>query len=334
MPISIRQELLEHKLGRPDDYESRLFRVNWQFREVLFGLAVLLGWRLLMVNRSWWPESIPESAMFFFSAGFPALWMICYPILVARQRGVQELFGNLTTRRLAKEALITLPVAMLLMAVVAVASNAFVHWGGKPLGAPQETAARGDVMALLLLSVTLTPLAEELFFRGFLYNFFRRKSPIWVAIAAQAMIFAIMHAYSPIRMTAVFCMGVAFGLLYQWRKTLVAPVIMHAAFNLLAAGATVLVILVQLSLPYLGVQRDPEASGYLVQAVAENSPAAVAGVVPGDRIVKVDGVEADADEGIAPILVNYTAGQTIELEIERDGQHFRVQTTLERRPRE
>ena len=118
------QELLQNSLGTPGDQDSRLFRINWRAREVLFGLAVLVGWRLLMIDRSWWPESLPRPVTFFLTAGFPALWMIFYPVLVARGRGVRDLFSEVNSRRVMKELLLTLPIALLLMAALAAASAA------------------------------------------------------------------------------------------------------------------------------------------------------------------------------------------------------------------
>jgi len=326
------QELLQNSLGRPGEPNSRLFQINWRAREVLMGLAVLVGWRLLMIDRSWWPESLPRVVTFFLTAGFPALWMILYPVLVARSRGVRDLFSEVNSRRVTKEFLLTLPVALLLMAAMAATSTALIEFGGRPLGTPQQTGARGDVIALLVLSVVLTPLAEELFFRGLVYNFFRRQSPVWIAILTQAGLFAILHAYSPIRMTVVFLLGICFGLVYQWRKTLVAPMIIHTLLNLLWAGGTILVLLVHLSTPYLGIRGEAAGGGYVVEAVAPGGPADKAGLLPGDRIVAIDGSQIGDDDQGTSLMSQYEPEAAVQIDIVRGGQLQRVEAVLERKP--
>lgn len=328
-------ELLENALGRPKGpYDSRLRKINWPKNYVILGLAVLLAWRLTMICFPNWMNVIPEQWHFFLSAGFPALWMIVFPYLVAKQRGVKNLCSDLDTGHIVKETLITIPVVIFVLVVLAVVSSIRVYFGGEPLGSPQETAMRTDVIALLLLSVTVTPLAEELFFRGFLYNSLRRKSGVYWALLVQAVIFALMHSYTPGRMVAVAFLGLALGAVYEWRKTLVSPVIIHASINLFAAVATILVLLVQLSTPYLGVRGQSTEKGYVIQELETGGPADRAGLQAGDRIIAIAGVQPDALEGIALELNRHEIGETIPVRVQRGGRQIDLQVTLEERPRD
>ena len=328
-------ELLENALGRPAGaHESRLRKVNWRPREIVLGLAVLLAWRLLMLCNPSWTNSMSVHGSFFISAGFPALWMILFPYIVARHRGIRDILSEFNGRRIAKEAIVTLPVALLALLCLALVSSLRVYLGGEPLGAPQNTAARSDVFALVLMSITVTPIAEELFFRGFIYNCFRRTSPMWIAILVQAGIFAIMHPYSLERTVAVLFLGVALGLVYEWRKTLVAPIIIHTTINVFAAAATALVLLVQLSTPYVGIQGTATAAGYQVEDLAPSGPAAEAGLKPGDLIVEFDGQRPDPAKGIAPLLAFQEVGEKVEVAVRRGEETLKLSLTLARRPRE
>ncbi len=70
------------------------------------------------------------------------------------------------------------------------------------------------------------------------------------------------------------------------------------------------------------------AAGALVTGVAERGPAATAGVVPGDRIVRVDGVLVDHRHGAADLIAQRRPGEVVVLEIDRDGARHVVQVTL------
>lgn len=69
-------------------------------------------------------------------------------------------------------------------------------------------------------------------------------------------------------------------------------------------------------------------AGALVMGVAERGPAATAGLVPGDRIVRVDGVMVDHRHGAADLIAQRRPGEVVVLEIERDGARHVVHVTL------
>lgn len=97
--------------------------------------------------------------------------------------------------------------------------------------------------ARLAGAVLVVPLAEELFFRGYLmrvlvHGRFRAVSPEqvpWWAVAAQAGVFALAHA----EVLAAFAAGLAYGALYRRTGRLSTAVVAHALTNALL-GAWVL----------------------------------------------------------------------------------------------
>lgn len=73
----------------------------------------------------------------------------------------------------------------------------------------------------------------------------------------------------------------------------------------------------------------PLATGALVQRVVRDSPADQAGIRPGDVIIRVDGRPVRQAEDIADYLDSAKAvGDTVTLEVWRDGETFNLEVTL------
>ena len=105
----------------------------------------------------------------------------------------------------------------------------------------------------------------------------------------------------------------------------------------------------QVSHPFIGVamvdltpdqarklNKDPnspiqlaEINGILVRQVVPNSPAAAAGIRPGDVIIQVDGQKITKGEQLLNIVENSSVGQTLQIKIQRGNrtQQVSVKTT-------
>lgn len=87
---------------------------------------------------------------------------------------------------------------------------------------------------------------------------------------------------------------------------------------------------------WLGVEMVPdilsdpsvENPAVVVRAVVPDSPAAQAGLNPGDRINKINDMQVLSVEQAIDTIRDTPAGQSIEIELERDGQSLVVQATL------
>ncbi len=80
------------------------------------------------------------------------------------------------------------------------------------------------------------------------------------------------------------------------------------------------------------VQNLPE--GAFVRRVLPNTPADKAGLRAGDVIIKIDGKDVNEDNTLASVLTEYKVGNTIELEVNRDGQITKLKVKLEEAPQE
>jgi len=69
-------------------------------------------------------------------------------------------------------------------------------------------------------------------------------------------------------------------------------------------------------------------SGFVVGQVAPGSPAASAGIQPGDVITAVDGRPLDSESALAENLNQHKPGDSVTLTVIRNGQQQSIQVTL------
>jgi len=92
-----------------------------------------------------------------------------------------------------------------------------------------------EAWVLSLFGVTLAPLMEELFFRGFLYPVLVRRLGMVAAVALTSLGFGLIHApqlgkaWAPV--LVVFLVGVALTLVRARTKSVAASMLVHIAYN-------------------------------------------------------------------------------------------------------
>jgi uncharacterized protein len=90
-----------------------------------------------------------------------------------------------------------------------------------------------------LLTCVVAPLAEETFFRGFIFTTFARKiGPVWGALIAGGL-FGLVHAPNPaLALLALAVLGVALCALYWRTQSIVPCMALHALNNSISFGYT------------------------------------------------------------------------------------------------
>jgi uncharacterized protein len=92
-----------------------------------------------------------------------------------------------------------------------------------------------EAWALSLFGVTLAPLLEELFFRGFLYPVLVRRLGTMLAVLFTAALFGLIHApqlgraWAPV--LVVFLVGVVLTITRAATKSVAASLLIHVAYN-------------------------------------------------------------------------------------------------------
>jgi len=82
-----------------------------------------------------------------------------------------------------------------------------------------------------LTACVLSPIAEELFFRGFLYAYLRRFIQVFPAVVLSASVFAACHASFSGLPVIPFAGGLVFAAAFEYSKSLAAPFIIHILGN-------------------------------------------------------------------------------------------------------
>lgn len=91
---------------------------------------------------------------------------------------------------------------------------------------------RGLVLALLLGGV-VAPVAEEVFFRGFLYAGLRSRWGTAGGMIVSSLLFALVH-FSPGVILPIFLMGMVLAAVYTYSGSLWPSIFLHGAINALA----------------------------------------------------------------------------------------------------
>jgi membrane protease YdiL (CAAX protease family) len=176
--------------------------------------------------------------VFVVELGFFAS-LFAYAFSVCRKRGAWPLIGSLQFPTITQEALRGI-VSVLLIGLVVGSTIKILEIlfkterGADPvLQWLQNTPNTYLSLSILIMAVSIGPVAEEFFFRGFLYNALKTRMPLWTAAAIQAAIFSVLHNYGIFNSVGVFLLGVAFVIVYERRKTLLAPITVHIFFNAL-----------------------------------------------------------------------------------------------------
>jgi len=96
-------------------------------------------------------------------------------------------------------------------------------------------------IAFSVAAILVAPVAEELFFRAFLYRALRNRMRVAWACALNALVFSSVHVQYVAEPKIFLIIGVfAVGacLLYEVTGSVFAPIAMHAVFNTLATAGT------------------------------------------------------------------------------------------------
>lgn len=94
----------------------------------------------------------------------------------------------------------------------------------------------GDLLPLLLAALVLAPIAEEAFFRGYVFQAYLAKKGEWQAYLFSSLLFAVVHldwaAFIPI-----FVIGLILAFILNRTGSLIPAIIAHSLNNSIALGS-------------------------------------------------------------------------------------------------
>ncbi len=315
--------------------ESAPFRdQTWATKWLLGAGAILLIWNSPRFLDLGWLFQWPVLSFLLGTSLALQLVFLLFPLLT-RDKGSARRIAIPGFKRCLVELAIAIPILIVTLTALGAASYLIgVLFPGKTLASKAVTDMAWwpprIIYPTLLISFTLAPVAEEVFFRGFLYNAFRRRMPTIAAVFAQSLIFGFCHFFGTVHAIYSVALGMLFTFVYEWRKTLVSPILLHAGINFLFA-INMLGMMIQIAdRPAMGVIGDSNDAECIVRSVLPGSGASHAGIQVGDRIVAVDGkLVADFPGFVAAVSTRHP-GDTATLELVRDEQTLVIEVTLGR----
>jgi len=117
----------------------------------------------------------------------------------------------------------------------------------EPQAAEQALGLVEPWVAVLAI-VILAPIAEELFFRGIVFNAFLREGGTRMAYIGSAAMFAVIHL-SLVALLPIFLLGLALAWVYHRSGSMLAPIAMHAVVNGISVAIALLVRFEIIGLP-------------------------------------------------------------------------------------
>lgn len=136
-----------------------------------------------------------------------------------------------TGRRWGREVLLGFGLYFVMLLILSVVVSVLTRAGvpARPELPAAFSPSTGPEIALALALVVVVAITEEILFRGYLLLRLRnvtRSAP--AAVVLSSVLFALGHGYEgAVGMIAVGVLGAFLAVIYLWRGSLVAPIVMH-----------------------------------------------------------------------------------------------------------
>ncbi len=219
--------------------------INWPLRDLILGVT-LIGCSLFVFNRllillyPYFPWHYD-----YIASCIDVLWtsiLLIFPLYICRARGFWPVINRISARQIPKELLsaiwylivLSLAVGATVVAIEAI-FKLFFHIDIKTPSESVQTLKNlppgFQVLIISLLGFTVAPVAEEVFFRGFLFNALKSRLSFPIAISLQALLFALCHKENPFNTFVIFLLGLGLAIIYDHKKSLTTPILVHALKN-------------------------------------------------------------------------------------------------------
>jgi len=220
----------------------------WQFSMlvkalILFAAAsLLLGFTVRLIQ-DYGQGQVSENLLILTQTLLADL--LCLGIMVYVLRGYgggfRDLGFSVPRRDILKEGGIgvlgylgVFPVFMVVLFILVLAAHFFAF---EPPPHPlvgifieEEARAPWIFIFSVCLAVLLGPILEEIFFRGYCYPILKAKWGKGTAMAGSSVFFALIH-HNVFAFLPIWFLGMALAYLYEKRKCLIAPIVLHVCHN-------------------------------------------------------------------------------------------------------
>ncbi|MDT9025554.1 CPBP family intramembrane glutamic endopeptidase [Rossellomorea yichunensis] len=124
-------------------------------------------------------------------------------------------------------------VILLVGAVIIVVLISFIgnSWENSKTEAIQQNATFFTVLIAFISAAIISPIYEEIFYRGFLYRWLRTRIGLTGALLLSSLIFTIVHIPTYNVMPVNFFSGILFALAYERTNSIWPSVLIHGLTN-------------------------------------------------------------------------------------------------------
>jgi uncharacterized protein len=124
-------------------------------------------------------------------------------------------------------------VILFVGAVIIVVLTSFIgnSWENSKTEAMQQNATFFTILIAFISAAIISPLYEEIFYRGFLYRWLRTRIGFTGALLLSSLIFTIIHIPTYNVMPVNFFRGILFALAYERTNSIWPSVLIHGLTN-------------------------------------------------------------------------------------------------------
>ncbi|MBW2631293.1 MAG: CPBP family intramembrane metalloprotease [Deltaproteobacteria bacterium] len=125
--------------------------------------------------------------------------------------------------------------------IVLLVSAALFVFGINPIALihTRLPAGQGEIALFFLVGGIVSPVAEEVFFRGVIYGFFRRWG-VFVAVTLSTLAFVLVHPAGAGIPLPQITGGVLFAVAYEKERNLLVPITIHILGNMAIFGLSLM----------------------------------------------------------------------------------------------
>ena len=215
--------------------------VNWTYHDMLVGICILIVYHGIGKILGYYNHFGINILIIFFTYLIIAfvfeITLLSFPFYICHKRNIWPLFPTLSFSKLLKEFFRSIGYFFIIVLSIGLIMKLIEIMTKSPMEPPEawkwaEYAPKNFYfMLFLIFCFTFAPIVEEIFFRGFLYNALKIHFPVIFAAIVQATIFAFIHPYDLMNRLNVFLIGIGLVIVYEKRKNLISPIIVHSMFN-------------------------------------------------------------------------------------------------------
>jgi membrane protease YdiL (CAAX protease family) len=210
----------------------------WNFQDIAMAISYIIALVLVFIGTSelfyWDKDSLSYLITVQIFLYFISSFIVLYFALIRKKNSWRDFFGVSNPQMLIWIGII---VFGLMIAVTSIIDIAFEHLMNVKSSDVYQNIDTQRLKSISFVGVFFAPVAEEVFFRGFLQPVFVSKFGFWLGIILVALLFSGLHILYVSNISAlvcIICVGLILSLTKEKTNSLIPVIIAHFLNNLIA----------------------------------------------------------------------------------------------------